>query len=65
MVKEFSKRATLVRSSGLCPINSIEGLVKEQSDRPAQVYPGRTVRVKSGIVVQHSQEIDNDEAEAA
>jgi hypothetical protein len=48
----------------LTPIHSIECLVEEQSNRPACIYPWRTVLVKSWIIPKHSNEIDYDEAKA-
>lgn len=45
-------------------IDGVEGLVQEKSDGKGEVDPRRHVLVHRGIIPQHGQKIDNDEAKA-
>jgi len=63
MVEELSERSALMRAPGLRSIYGIEGLIEEQTSRPRQVHPGRTVDVQRRIIPEHRNEIDDDEAE--
>ncbi len=45
-------------------IDGIEGLVQEKSDGKGEVDPWRHVLVHGGIIPQHGEKIDNDEAKA-
>lgn len=43
-------------------IHRIEGLVQEQADRPARIYPRWAVAVQRRIVPEHGEEVDDNEA---
>lgn len=65
MVKEFSQWATLACSPRLGPIHCVECLVQEKTDGPGGVNPGRAVCVKTWIVPEERQKIDDYKAETS
>ncbi len=54
-----------MRPARLGPVHGIEGLVEEESNRPAEVDPGRAVGVQSRVIPEHGQNVHDYEAEAA
>lgn len=64
MIEQLAQRSRLLRPSRLRAVNSVESLIKKQPDRPRRVDPARAFLVKGGCVVEHSQDVDEDESEA-
>ena len=65
MVKELSKRSTLMCPACLGTVHGIERLVEKKANGPAEVDPWRAVGVQSRIIPKHCYEVDDHEAEAA
>ena len=63
MVEQFAQRPALAGPSGLTSVYSIECLVKEESDRPAGVYPRRTILVESWCIPKQGKKVGYDESE--
>lgn len=45
-------------------IHGIKGLIQKQTHRATEVDPRRAIPVQRGIIIQHSQEIDDHKREA-
>lgn len=45
-------------------IDSVKGLVKEESNGPTCIYPTRTILVQAWIVPEECKKVDNDESES-
>ncbi|KAL8992640.1 MAG: hypothetical protein Q9188_007540, partial [Gyalolechia gomerana] len=45
-------------------IDSVKGLVEEETNGKGPIYPRRHILVHCRVVPQHGQEVDYDEAEA-
>ena len=65
MVEQFTKWTTLTGPACLCSVHSIKSLVEEQANGPGQVDPGRAIGIKSRIVPQHGQDIDNHKTKSS
>lgn len=65
MIEKLAQGTALVCSSSLRAVHRVEGLVEEETNSPAQVHPRRTVRVKSWVVPQQGEDVDDHEAEAS
>ncbi len=63
VIEQLAQRTTLVCPTSLCSIHGVKGLVEEETNRPRQIDPRRTVGVERRIVPKHRQNVDNDEAE--
>jgi hypothetical protein len=64
VVEELSERPRLLRSSCLSSIDSIKGLIQEQSHGPRVVHPAGAVLIQTRVVPQQCQEVGHDEHEA-
>lgn len=64
MVEELAQRSTLVCPACLTAIDRIECLVQKQPDRPAGIYPCRTILVQRGCVPEHGKEVRDDKAKS-
>lgn len=61
--------STLIRNtqqaySRLRSIDCIKGLVQKQSNRPRSIHPRRTILIKTRSIVEHRQDVDDDETKA-
>jgi hypothetical protein len=64
MVEQLTQRTTLVGPSRLTPIDRIECLVKEETDRPTQVNPWWAILIQRRCVPEQSEEVCDDKAKA-
>ncbi len=64
MVKKFTKGSALMCSACLSAIDRVEGLVKEETQRPGCIHPWWAVCVKGRVVPDKGQEINDHKAEA-
>jgi hypothetical protein len=64
MIKQFSERPGLAGAPGLRAVAGIKGLVKEQAESEGGVNPAGTIAVKSGVVPEEREEVDDDEEKA-
>jgi len=64
VIKKFPKWPTLVCSTRLRTVYRVEGLVEEEADCPTCIYPRWAVHVKSRVVPEEGQAVDNHKAEA-
>jgi hypothetical protein len=64
MLNQYQVPQAASKHIRLHAIYGIEGLVKEQTQRAADINPGRTIRVEVRVVPHNSDEIKNDKHES-
>lgn len=65
MIEQLAKWTTLFRPPCLCAIHCVKGLVEKQADRPREIDPWWTILIEAWIVIDQSDQVDNDKAEPA